>query len=345
MTTSYRPPYGIASPSVQIHGIIGDLLSDRWIAGLPQRNRPALVHIGDASRPSLASSVEHDWRSAGRVAAEHFLGRHHHHFYFASMGADEYAMRLLRQGYAEALAEADHEVTSFPLLCIDTAQHLSWEEMIRSMPPTPVAVLCKDDYAARHVLTAMRKAGRTVPEAASIIGVGCSSLDSFMAGVGISSIALDYTAMGREAARLMKDRMAHPQKRPEHRSIPPGDLELRATSGPGQLDVLVSRVLDFMETHLATPLSITSIARQFNASRRLLELRFRDALNSSPYAELVSMRMRLARQLLSNTLLPIATVAERCGYPETPHFYTRFKQHHGGLPPAVWRQRSMLSHN
>ncbi len=329
----------IATHSVQ--GIIGDLLSDRWVQSLHTDRPVALVHTGEQSVLETVSCAGSDHRRAGALAASHFLSRHYRHLYFAGLGGQDASSRDKAAGFAGQAQEAGLAITSFPPLCL-TAPLDSWVKFVKDLP-APAAIFCQDDGVARRLITCCRRAGRTVPESLSLMGCGNSALDSFFAGIGISSIETDDRRLGAEAARLIARALDDPGASPEYTRIPPTGLVLRETTGAGNLDALVGRALDFMQSQLASPLSVADIARHVNASRRLLELRFRETLGRSPHEELVRLRMAQARELLANPQLSIGTVAERCGYPERPHFYARFKQHHGGLPPAAWRHANGTS--
>jgi transcriptional regulator GlxA family with amidase domain len=103
---------------------------------------------------------------------------------------------------------------------------------------------------------------------------------------------------------------------------------------------LVGRALAYIEAHRSHPLSVEDVARGVGASRRLLEMRFRESLNRSPRREIQAHRMAQAAQLLKQTRLPVADVAAHCGYLELSHFYACFAREYG-RPPAAWRREQL----
>lgn len=319
----------------RIDGIIGDLLSDRWVESLQTDGRRlALVHIGGQSVLHSVSTVSIDDYRIGALAASHYLQRHYRHLYFAGLAGDAAARQKLA-GFSETAAAAGHGVTELPTLSL-TAPLTVWENFMRTLP-SPAAVFCQDDGVARRVIACCRHTATAVPDAVSIIGTGNISLDSLLAGIGISSIEADYTALGAEAARLMEIALSDPEAPPTHIRLPPRGLILRESTGIGGGNSLVGRALDFMEKQLAAPIRVDDIAAHVNASRRLLELRFRETLGRSPHEELTRLRMARARERLTDPHISVAAIAEECGYPERAHFDARFKQHHNGTPPAAWR--------
>ncbi len=321
----------------RIDGIIGDLLSDRWVEAL-RRDHPrlALVHIGGLSVLQSVSTVGFDEQGIGALAAGHFIRRHYHRLFFAGLAGDA-AAEAKAAGFAETAAAAGLVVSTFPPLSL-TAPPATWDAFVTTLP-IPAAVFCQDDSIARRVIACCRRSGIAIPDALSIIGTGNSTLDSFLAGIGISSIETDHAALGSEGARRMAEVLSDPAATPTHTLLPPKGLVLRDTTGVGGGHSLVGRALDFMEKHLADPVRIDDIARHVNASRRLLELRFKETLGRSPHAELTRLRMTRAAELLAAGPLSINAVGEQCGYPERAHFHTRFRQFHHGITPAAWRQR------
>jgi len=321
----------------RIDGIIGDLLSDRWVESL-HRDHPrlALVHIGGQSELKSVSTVGFDEPRIGALAAGHFIRRHYRRLFFAGLAGDA-AAEAKAAGFVGTAAAAGLVVSAFPPLSL-TAPPAAWDAFVTTLP-SPAAVFCQDDSIARRVIACCRRTSIAIPDAVSIIGTGNSTLDSFLAGIGISSIETDYAALGTEGARRMADVLRDPAAAPAHVRLPPKGLVLRDTTGIGGGHSLVGRAIDFMEKHLADPIRIEDIARYVNTSRRLLELRFKETLDRSPHTELTRLRMTRAAELLENGQLSITAIGEQCGYPERAHFDARFRQFHHGITPAAWRQR------
>ena len=55
-------------------------------------------------------------------------------------------------------------------------------------------------------------------------------------------------------------------------------------------------------------------------------------------------RMRRAAELLKDCIIPIKTVAARCGYSVVSNFYRDFKIVHGTSPKQMRQQRMEISH-
>ena len=84
-----------------------------------------------------------------------------------------------------------------------------------------------------------------------------------------------------------------------------------------------------------------ALARACLVSERTLLGRLRATLGTTPERRLRELRTERARQLLESSSLPIATVAERCGYASAAAFRRAFHEG-GGTSPSDCRRRLEL---
>jgi AraC-like DNA-binding protein len=82
--------------------------------------------------------------------------------------------------------------------------------------------------------------------------------------------------------------------------------------------------------------TVADLATASNASRSLLDERFRQVLGRSPIRYLTDWRLHVARELLATTDLGVQAVARRVGYDSEEAFSRAFKRAHG-LAPTHWR--------
>jgi AraC-like DNA-binding protein len=104
-------------------------------------------------------------------------------------------------------------------------------------------------------------------------------------------------------------------------------------------DILRMRVVDYIERHIFdAELSAQKIARAHNISVRQLYVIW--SVNSVPLREwIIRVRLeRARRQLSTQTSLPVATVAARCGFANATHFARRFHDTYG-IRPGEWRRQ------
>lgn len=98
-------------------------------------------------------------------------------------------------------------------------------------------------------------------------------------------------------------------------------------------------IKQYIEEHLAQPLSIDEIAEHVHLSRsRVLHL-FKDVYNTTPYQYYFSLKMELSVSLLTRTSLSISDISEQLGFNGCQHFSSAFKKHYG-MSPMAYRKNS-----
>ena len=96
---------------------------------------------------------------------------------------------------------------------------------------------------------------------------------------------------------------------------------------------MVKRALLLMQQRIDTPLSVTEIARQMGSSKRQLERHFRAALDTSPQAAFLDIRLSFARHLLEATDKSISTIAVECGFCNSSHLSRMFRPRYTARRP------------
>lgn len=97
-------------------------------------------------------------------------------------------------------------------------------------------------------------------------------------------------------------------------------------------DPLVRRALLVMQQNLASPLSISEIAVKIGADKRRLERHFRTALKNSPQDVFLSIRLTMARHMISSTEKTIEMIASECGFCDSSHLSRLFKRQYDCTP-------------
>jgi AraC-like DNA-binding protein len=114
-----------------------------------------------------------------------------------------------------------------------------------------------------------------------------------------------------------------------------GDAERR----PPVVTHPVDEARRHIHAHLHEPgLSLAEIARAAHVTPPHLVRSFRAAHGITPIAYLWERRVALAADLLRNTGLPLAAVAEQCGFTTVHHFSRRIRRA-TGMPPGALRRR------
>lgn len=319
----------------RLDGVIGPFLSDRWLAGLPGRRVP-MVNVSGASDVRTVPSVVVDDAAVGRLAVRHLLDNGWRTLGCVRDGGSQAAEKRW-QGFAAAATAAGIATVHTPAVSDGYAPDATWPDWLRHLP-RPCGLFGTSDYVARRLLWHLRAAGWQVPADAAVVGVGDSALESILAGLGLSSVALPGLRIGRRAAIRMAALLAGGDASPAREQLPAESLIIRASSARIlNQDPLVARALERMQLRLSQPLDMAALARLCGASRRTLEHRFISALGHGPAAEWRRRRLALACRLLTETDQPLADIAAAAGFAELPHFWTSFRKAMGCTPGAYRR--------
>jgi AraC-like DNA-binding protein len=100
----------------------------------------------------------------------------------------------------------------------------------------------------------------------------------------------------------------------------------------------LSGVIAYMERHYAEGLSMHEMAERAGLSDTHFNRRFQQLLRMTPTDYLHTVRVQVARRLLSETQRTIAEVAMECGYCDQSHLTRHFRKL-TGIPPASYRRR------
>ena len=97
-------------------------------------------------------------------------------------------------------------------------------------------------------------------------------------------------------------------------------------------DIRVSRVLHYLHTRYAEPITIEMLAEDCHVSKYYLCRLFRNHTGMSIVQYLNEQRLSCARRLLSQTRRSITSIAQDCGFGSASHFCALFREHEGITP-------------
>lgn len=97
-------------------------------------------------------------------------------------------------------------------------------------------------------------------------------------------------------------------------------------------DIRVARVLHYLHTRYAEPITIDMLAEDSHISKYYLCRLFRNYTGMSIVQYLNEQRLSSARRLLSQTRRSITSIAQDCGFGSPSHFCALFREHEGMTP-------------
>jgi AraC family transcriptional regulator len=98
------------------------------------------------------------------------------------------------------------------------------------------------------------------------------------------------------------------------------------------------RVLDFIESNLATDIELEDLASVAGSSRFHFSRAFRDATGFPPYRYLIHRRIDAAKTMLLEDELSIAEIAQQCGFKSRSQFAVMFRRVFGTSPGRFRRE-------
>ena len=213
-----------------------------------------------------------------------------------------------------------------------------WFAELLGNAPKPLALLCHAGEDAARILSECRVLGIAVPEDIAILSAGDYVELCETQAVPISSVEINGERHGYEAAALLQRLMdgEPPPRGPT--LVPPGPLTVRAsTDWTSATDPLVARALMLVAKNLSHPWGVAQLARELGVPPLRLGRHFTAELGHSPGEEILRQRLAKARTLLRETDLPLAKIAELCGFCHASYFSNVFRRE-TGLSPRKWRK-------
>jgi len=328
-------------------------LITRWVDGITDRladlGIPMVAYSFYGSRPNVIC-FDVDNAAIGRAAARHFLDRGLRSFAFVGRDLPYSALRLA--SFRETVERSGYR-------CADFNLPAGQEHYFEYSPPInrrfsrwlagltkPVGVLTAYDKVAWELADACRVQHLRIPEQVAVLGVNDDPIYCGLARPTLSSVRVPWDRIGAGAARALERIVRRPQKQANPRQpilfSPEGITVRESTDRIAVPDPTLSRILRFMQSHAAEPVTINQVAGQAFCSRRRLETMFQTHLGRSPRKELERLRMERGDDLLRTTDLPVARVAEQCGYNYPERFSVAFKRTRG-VTPIAFRRRLRAS--
>lgn len=330
-------------------GIIARIQSDELAEFVLASGLPAVDVFGLRLRKGIPS-ISMDGQLIGQMAVEHFLDRGFEHLAFYGVRNAEYSKQC-QAGFIRRAREADHEpdvflrprsrerlrVSSAEVLGVDPETELiGWLSRL----PKPVGLFACNDFRARQVLEACRKASIAVPDQVAVLGISDDDVLCELCTPPLSSIDLNARRIGYAAASLL-DRQLRGEPPPDGPIVvEPLKLVTRRSS-----DVLavgdpdLAEALQFIRDHACEAIGVDDVCQRVRLPRRTLERRFEQRIGRSPHALIQQARLQRAKQYLVETDFSLARIAGLVGF-EHVESMSKFFKSQTGHPPGRYRKKN-----
>jgi len=319
-----------------VTGIIGRLHSPRTADAVLASGLPAIAmdltdeQLLPSSPLSRLSEIRPDSPKAGRLAAEHLLERGFRRFAFCGYPVENWS-RWREEGFRNRLRESGFDCSVFQPRGTDS--RVAWQ---RELPAVmawlasltkPVGLMTCNDVRGRQVVEACAMGGLHVPNDVAVVGVDEDHLLSELSNPPLSSVAFHAEQAGYRAAELLH-RLMRGETLPLQRILVDAlwVVPRLSTDVTAVEDRDVAAAVSFIRGNAREPIGVDDVVKQAAISRRALEIRFRRTLGRSIRDEIQRLRIGWAQQLLLETNLSVAKIAEAAGFSSLSYLSKVFRR-------------------
>ena len=282
-----------------------------------------------------------DNRDIGRIVADHFIDNGFAHFAVFDLDTERY-FEERRDNFRAHLAARGHTCHEHHA-ARQGERPANWERhqadvarWVASLPK-PVGIFACTDQLAFWLLDACRRAGVAVPEEVAVVGAENDETLCTLARPQLSSVAFDGERVGYEAAALLDRMMAGEAQPSEPILVAPTGLVVRQSSDIMAIDdPQVAAAVRYIREHACHGINVADVVKHAGLSRTLIERRMRQAIGRTPGEEIIRLRFNRVKQLLTETELSLAAIANRCGFEHPQYMAEAFKKHFG-ITPGTYR--------
>jgi len=283
---------------------------------------------------SKFSVVYNDGKAVGQMGADHLLERRLQFFAFVDDVCCSNWSVSRREAFVGRLAEKGYSCHVYDTLSDmeKTDWGLEQKRMIRWLQalPKPVGIMAAMDARGRQILEACFMAKIDVPHEICVLGVDNDEIVCDTTTPPMSSVMNDNEKGGYLAAQILDGLMQqHIRKRQVACYRPLYVVSRRSTQISFISNRLVLDALEYIRINAGLNIRVSDIARHLNVSRRLLELHFKETLNTTIIREIQRFRFDYIKQLLLGSDLSIGEITRLCGLENESHLAALFKKKFG----------------
>ena len=178
-----------------------------------------------------ADYVGADNVSGAQMAVEHLVGQGHRRIAFIGGSPDSSARRDRLRGYRKALEHHSLPVDETFLVPSAVTREGGHDAILGllDLPNPPSAALCYNDVVAFGVMLGLQSAGKIPGKDLAVVGFDDID-EAALWRPALTTVSISPRRIGKEAARLLLERIEAPDDTPRHVTLPP-QLVIRASCG------------------------------------------------------------------------------------------------------------------
>jgi LacI family transcriptional regulator len=310
-----------------------------------------LVDLGLGEHKLAIPRVVTDNREIGRLAAEHF--RDHGYREVFALGPGNVRMYQERLDALKKFMEDD----GGSVTVLETAENMQ-PGVIREfqaiaqcrghrLEELSLGFFAYQDNMAAELISLCLQNELRVPENIAVLGADNDDLINGGLTVGLSSIETDQEGLGRQAANVLRDMLAHPARKAKKtviRHAPTEVVTRRSTDCYAVRNPLVSDALHWIQNNFHTGIQATDVAEAMGVTQQGLQKAFAANYTRSPGQEIRHQRIQAVAHLLSCTTAKLEDIAKNCGYYSVDTLINSFRSAFG-TTPGKYRKTKQAERN
>jgi LacI family transcriptional regulator len=316
-------------------GIIFRSATRRMVEAIRRTGVPAVdthTNIVDHGFPLVY--VDDD--RVAELAVSHFLERKFRHFGFCAIEEPRW-VEWRRAAYLRHLARLG--LTAHTISAPEPGRGVNWDRQRRRLAewvaalPKPIAVLAANDVCGTRLIDACRTAQIRIPEQVAVLGVDNDEVLCRLTSPPLSSIDLDSSTIGYQAAQLLDDLMnGRPRPAATQWMLPRAVVGRQSTDAMAIEDEDLALALSFIRQYACQGIGVDDVLEHVTISRATLERKFAAGLGRTPGREILRVRLERIRHLLDETTYPLERIAALTGFKNPAHLSVVFKRETGQTP-------------
>ena len=314
-----------------LHGLVDH---PQTVEQIKKSNLPMI----ELASTDSACAVIPDYAACGEMAVDELLKLGILHLCIVNISS-----RLIDQVFREgAIARAKNKELSYSE---SLWQPSSFRKMIDDIVqlihtlPKPLGLVLPHATTAHSITNSLLIEGLRVPEDVSIVVIDKDPQQTAaLAPIPLTGIKLNEWHRGFVAMETMHQMILGKKQKRAITLIPPGSIHGRASTGHVESqDPAMAKALTYLRTHHHKEIGVPEIVTASGASRRTLEMRFREILDCSIHEELRRLRIEDSKHHLKENKLSITDIAHACGFSSVHYFSGAFKRE-TGISPKQYQQ-------
>lgn len=206
--------------------------------------------------------------------------------------------------------------------------------------PAKTAIFAANDVTASEVVAACRRCGRKIPSEITLTGVDNIEAVCETATTKLSSIQVDFELAGYRAAKALDELMVRGRRKKTGPELfgPMMPVRRESTLGYGRrYEPRILQVVEKIRREALHGLTARDAMAGITGSRRLFEMRFREAMGHGVLDEILHVRLEHVCRLLAETDTPIGAIADFCGFNDNSTLAKLFRRRFG-CSLLAWRK-------